>query len=135
MKKLAINYENVISVQKDLNQTLNQTFKYLKNAGISALEVRYDRFFENPNLYSEILIAGMTVASVFYMGDLGVSDNYAKELEVIDFCAEHKIGNIMLLTQPKISPELDLDKYYFNLKQNLRRIVNYASIYGVKIGI
>ena len=58
MKKLAINFENVLSVQSDLNKTLNETFKYMKNAGISALDVKYERFFDDPNLYSEILIAG-----------------------------------------------------------------------------
>lgn len=135
MKKLAINYENVLSVQADLSKTLNETFKYMKNAGISALDVKYERFFEDPNLYSEILIAGMTISSVFYVGDLGVADNYMKELEIIDFCADHKIGDIMLLTKPALSDNLDKEKYLFNLKQNLRRIVNYAKIYGVRIGI
>lgn len=135
MKKLAINFENVLSVKADLSKTLNETFKYMKNAGISALDVKYERFFEDPNLYSEILIAGMTVSSVFYMGDLGLADNYTKELEIIDFCADHKIGDIMLLTKPCLSENIDKDKYLFNLKQNLRRIVNYAKIYGVKIGI
>ena len=135
MKKLAINFENVLSVKSDLNKTLNETFKFMKNAGISALDVRYERFFEDPNLYSEILIAGMTVSSVFYMGDLGLADNYTKELEIIDFCADHKIWDIMLLTKPVLSEKIDMEKYLFNLKQNLRRIVNYAKIYGVRIGI
>ena len=135
MKKLAINFENVLSVQSDLKKSLNETFKYMKNAGISALDVKYERFFDNPNLYSEILIAGMTVSSVFYIGDLGLADNYTKELEVIDFCADHKIGDIMLLTKPSLNENIDIEKYLFNLKQNLRRIGNYAKIYGVRIGI
>ncbi len=135
MKKLAINYENVLSVKSDLNKTLNETFKYMKNAGISALDVKYERFFEDPNLYSEILIAGMTVSSVFYIGDLGIADNYTKELEIIDFCADHKINDIMLLTKPALNEVNNVDKYLFNLKQNLRRIVNYAKIYGIRVGI
>lgn len=135
MKKLAINYENVLTIKEDLKRTLNETFKLLKNVGITSLDVRYDRFFENKSLYSEILIAGMSVSSVFYVGDLGVSENYAKEMEIVDFCAEHKIPYIMLLTKPKFDKVVDKDKYLSNVKQNLRRIVNYANIYNIKVGI
>lgn len=135
MKKLAINYENVLTIKNDLNRTLNETFKLLKNVGISSLDVRYDRFFENKSLYSEILIAGMSVSSVFYVGDLGISENYAKEMEIVDFCAEHKIPYVMLLTKPKYDKVEDKDKYLSNIKQNLRRIVNYANIYNIKVGI
>lgn len=132
MKKLAINFENVLTVKKELNKPLNEVFNLLKSSGISALDIMYDRV-KNNEYYSDILSAGFTINTVFHVSDLGVKNNFSKELEIVDFCANRNIKRIFLITKQNA---FDKDSVYKkNIIQNLRRIVKYASNYNIVITI
>ena len=43
MRKLGINFENVLSVKEELNINLLQTLNKLKSVGITSLDVKYER--------------------------------------------------------------------------------------------
>ncbi len=134
MKKLGINYENVINISKECNLSIKETLKELKLQGYNTLDVLYNRFLEDKSLISTILVSGFEIASVFYVGNLKIANNYSTEIEIIDFCASNNVKDIMLLTKP-LSCDDDSEKCLFNVKQNLRRIVKYSNQYGVRISI
>lgn len=132
MNKIAINFENALTIAKEQNISLKETLLKLKGIGITSLDVKYERF-ENKEFFSDIKATGLEIGSVFAFCPLYMQNNVQKALEIVDYCASNKIKEIMLIAD-------FLDGGYkeaelFNLKQNLRRIVKYASQYGVKVGI
>ncbi len=133
MNKLGINFENVLAIKEELNLNVLQTLNKLKSIGISSLDVKYERLTGENSYMKDILMSGMTIGSVFSFCPLYEQNNLQKTLSMVDLCAEYKIKEIMIITdfvQGGYSVE-----QLFNLKQNLRRIVKYAEIYGVSIGI
>ncbi len=133
MKKLGINFENVLAIKEELNINVLQTLYKLKSIGITSLDVKYERLIGENSYLKEILISGLSVDSLFAFCPLGEQNNYKKALEIVDFAVEYKVKQIMLL------PEF-LDGGYdeiklSNVKQNLRRIVKYAESFDVSIGI
>lgn len=133
MKKLGINFENVLSVKDELNINLLQTLYKLKGVGISSLDVKYERLVGENSYLKEILISGLTIGSVFAFCPLYEQDNIQKAIEIVDFVTEYKIREIMFLPEFKAGGYNETD--IVNLKQNLRRVVKYAEAFGVSVGI
>lgn len=133
MNKIGINFENVLAVKEELNITLFETLNKLKSLGITSLDVKYERLVEETVYFKDIIVSGMSIDSVFAFCPLYEQNNVAKALEIIDFLAENKIKEFMIIagfvdggyTKEQIA----------NLKQNLRRIVKYAENFGVLVGI
>ncbi len=134
MAKLGINYENVINVSKECNLSIQDVLKSLRLQGFETLDVMYDRFLQDKSLLSTIIVSGFEIASVFYVGDLKVSNNYSTELQIIDFCSSNNIKDVMLLTKPIANGD-DEEKCIFNIKQNLRHIVKYSKQFNVRVSI
>ncbi len=128
MKKLAINFENVLTIKKELNKPLLEVLTILKNNGVSALDISYDKAINN-EYYSQIISAGFIINTVYYLSDLSVKNNFSKEMEIVDFCSNRNIKRIFLVTK------LDENLKEKNIIQNLRRIVKYASNFNVLITI
>ncbi len=133
INKLGINFENVLSIKEELNLSVLQTLNKLKSIGISSLDVKYERLTGVNSYMKEILMSGMAIGSVFSFCPLYEQNNLQKVLSMVDLCAEYKIKEIMIITD-FVSGGYSAEQI-FNLKQNLRRIVKYAEIYGVSIGI
>lgn len=133
MKKLGINFENVLAIKEELNINVLQTLYKLKSIGITSLDVKYERLIGENSYLKEILISGLSVDSIFAFCPLGEHNNYKKALEVVDFAVEYKVKQIMLL--PDFIDGGYNEAKLFNLKQNLRRIVKYAEAFDVSIGI
>lgn len=133
MNKLGINFENVLSIQGELNITVLETLKKLKLMGVSSLDVKFERLTGENSYMKEIITSGIGIGSVFSFCALYEKDNLQKALSMIDLCAEYKIKEIMLLTDI-LQGGYSSDQI-FNLKQNLRRIVKYAENFGVTIGV
>lgn len=134
MYKLGINYEHVLMAAKERNVSVLETLKKLKMYGITTLDVRVDRLLDDGEDRKSILCSGLNVDCVFYKGDFGHLYNIGNDISIVDFCVNNKINQIMLLTE-EIKPEDDEALYYSQLKQNLRRVVKYASNFGVKVAI
>ncbi|MBE5744446.1 MAG: sugar phosphate isomerase/epimerase [Clostridiales bacterium] len=133
MKKLGINFENVLAIKEELNINVLQALYKLKGIGITSLDVKYERLIGENSYLKEILISGLSVDSLFAFCPLGEQNNYKKALEIVDFAVEYKVKEIMLLPE-FIEGGYD-ETMLSNLKQNLRRIVKYAEAFGVSIGI
>ncbi len=133
MKKLGINFENVLAIKEELNINVLQTLYKLKSIGITSLDVKYERLIGENSYLKEILISGLSVDSIFAFCPLGEQNNYKKALEIVDFAVEYKVKQIMLLPE-FIDGGYDETKLS-NVKQNLRRIVKYAEAFDVSIGI
>ena len=133
MTKLGINFENVLAITKELDLNVLQTLNKLKSIGISSLDVKYERLTGEKSYLKDILISNMNIGSIFSFCPLHEQNNTQKALSMVDFCAEHNVKEIMIITD-FVSGGYSSDQL-FNLKQNLRRIVKYAEIYGVSIGI
>ncbi len=133
MKKLGINFENVLAIKEELNINVLQTLYKLKSIGITSLDVKYERLIGENSYLKEILISGLSVDSIFAFCPLGEQNNLKKALEIVDFAVEYKVKQIMFL------PEFINGGYdelaVYNLKQNLRRVVKYAETFDVSIGI
>lgn len=130
MNKIGINFENVLAIKKELKLTLLETLSKLKALGITSLDVNYDRLVVD-GYYKDILVSGLEIGSIFYVLHLDVANNCQTALNMIDYCFNHKIKEIMVLSTFKTYSQEDIS----NLKQNLRRIVKYADNFGVKIAI
>ena len=130
MNKIGINFENVLAIKKELKLTLPQTLSKLKALGITSLDVNYDRLTVD-GYYKDILVSGFDIGSLFYVLHLEVPNNCQTALNMVDFCVNNKIPEIMILSTFKTYSESDVAI----LKQNLRRIVKYAQNFGVKIAI
>ena len=133
MTKLGINFENVLAISKELDLDVLQTLNKLKSIGISSLDVKYERLTGEKSYLKDILISNMNIGSIFSFCPLHEQNDTQKALSMVDFCAEHNVKEIMIITD-FVSGGYSSDQL-FNLKQNLRRIVKYAEIYGVSIGI
>ena len=133
MNKVGVNFENVLTLKEELNLNLIETLSKLKSLGITSLDVKYERLTGENSYLKEILISNLNVGCVFVFCPLYNRNNLQKALKVIDFCAEYKIGEIMLITDflPNGYGEEDVN----NFKQNLRRIVKYAQNFGIVIGV
>lgn len=133
MKKLGINFENVLSVMEEFNIGATEALNKLKNVGITSLDVKYERLVEN-NLYlKDILISGLNIESIFSFCPFHELNNVQKALKMVDFAFENRIKEIMFISEIKATPYLKED--IISVKKNLRRVVKYASAFGVSIGI
>ena len=133
MKKLGINFENALSVMEEFNISALDALRKLKNVGITSLDVKYERLIDK-NLYlKDILISGLNIESIYSICPFHEFNNVQKALKMVDFACENKIKEIMFISEIKSNPytEEEID----NLKSNLRRVVKYASAFGVSIGI
>ncbi len=133
MNKVGINFENVLTIKEELNLNLLQTLSKLKSLGITSLDVKYERLIGENSYLKEILISGFNVGSVFAFCPLYEQNNLQKALKIVDFCAEYKIKEIMLISD-FLQNGYNKDEI-FNLKQNLRRIVKYAQNFGVMVAV
>ncbi len=133
MKKLGINFENVLAIKEELNINVLQTLYKLKEIGITSLDVKYERLIGENSFLKEILISGLSVDSIFAFCPLGEQNNLKKALEIVDFAVEYKVKEIMFL--PEFLEQGYDETAISNVKQNLRRIVKYAEPFGVSIGI
>ena len=134
MYKLGLNFEHIKVASKENNVSVFEVLKKIKMYGVSSLDVNVCDVMDNTNYRADVLRSGLSIDCVFYKGDYGYSDNIGYELSMIDFCAEHNIKNIMLLTEFIKSGDNELE-YNTLLKKNLRRIVKYASNFNIKVGI
>lgn len=130
MNKIAINFENVLAIKKELKLTVTETLAKLKALGITSLDVNYDRLTQE-NYYKDILVSGFEIGSLFYILHLDILNNVQTALSMVDYCFNHNIKEIMVLSTFKTYSETDIS----NLKQNLRRVVKYAENFSVKIAI
>lgn len=133
MKKLGINFENVLAIKEELNIDVLQTLYKLKSIGITSLDVKYERLVGENSYLKEILISGLTVDSIFSFCPLWEQNNIKKAIEIVDFAVEHKVKEIMFL--PMFMPDGYNETQMQNLKQNLRRVIKYAEPFEVLIGI
>lgn len=131
MNKIGINFENVLSIKKELGVSVVETLKTLKSIGVSSLDVSYDRLTHD-NYYKDILVSGFEIGCVFCFLHLEIQNNVSLALEVIDYCSNKKIKQIMVLLPFK---DVYQPTEIANIKQNLRRIVKYAENFCVKIGL
>ena len=133
MKKLGINFENVLSVKEELNINLLQTLYKLKTVGITSLDVKYERLIGENSYLKEILISGFNIGSLFAFCPFFEQDNIQKAIEIVDFAIEYKIKEIMFLPEFKKGGYTPED--IFIVKQNLKRVVKYAEAFEISIGI
>ncbi len=133
MKKLGINFENVLAVKDELNINVLQTLYKLKSVGITSLDVKYERLVGENSYLKEILISGLSIGSVFAFCPFAEQDNIQKAIEIVDFAIEYKIKEIMFLPEFKIGGYSSEDLVI--VKQNLRRVVKYAEPFEISIGI
>ena len=133
MKKLGINFENVLSVKEELNINVLQTLYKLKSVGITSLDVKYERLVGENSYLKEILISGLSVGSIFAFCPFLEQDNIQKAIEIVDFAIEYKVKEIMFLPEFKKGGYTKDDLQ--NAKQNLRRVVKYAEPFEISIGI
>ena len=133
MKKLGINFENVLAVKDELNIDLLQTLYKLKGVGITSLDVKYERLVGEDSHLKDILISGLSIGSIFSICPFAEQDNIQKAIEIVDFAIEYKIKEIMFL------PEFKKGGYTAEdiaiVKQNLRRVVKYAEPFEISIGV
>ncbi|MBQ3235414.1 MAG: sugar phosphate isomerase/epimerase, partial [Clostridia bacterium] len=133
MKRLGINFENVLSVKEELNINVLQALYKLKSVGITSLDVKYERLIGENSYLKEILISGLTIGSIFAFCPFYEQDNIQKAIEIIDFAIEYKVKEIMFL------PDFKKGGYTTDdiaiVKQNLRRVVKYAEAFDISIGI
>ena len=130
MYKIGINYATADYIAKKTNTPTLTVLKDLKLNGISTLDVLYDDI-KNTNVYSNALCANLSINSCYSLVDISELDNYSSCLEMIDYCALKRINHIMIL--PKV--DKGVQNYLFNVKHNLKKIVNYAKTLGIKISI
>ena len=133
MNKVGINFENVLTMTNELNISVIESLSKLKMLGITSLDVKYERLVGENSYLKDILISNFSIGSIFAFCPLHEQNNIKKALEIVDFCAEYKVKEIMLITEiidSGYTPDM-----VFNLKQNLRRIVKYAENFGVLIGL
>ena len=133
MKKLGINFENVLTISQEFNIDALSALYKVKNLGITSLDVKYERLIGENSYYKDIISSGLTIESLWGFCPFNDKDNVRKALEMVDFAYGKKIKEIMFLSdfiKGGYSKE-DMS----NAKKNLRRAVKYASAFGVKINI
>ena len=133
MKKLGVNFENVLSVMEEFNIDAYNALIKLKNVGITSLDVKYERLIGENSYMKEILMSGLSIESLFSVCPFHEYNNVQKALKMVDFAFENKIKEIMFITEIKPLPYTEEE--ISNLKKNLRRVVKYASVFGILIGI
>ncbi len=133
MKKLSINFENVLSVMEEFNISVIEALIKLKSVGITSLDVQYERLLDKKVFVKDILMSGLSVESIFSVCPFHEFNNVQKALKMVDFACENKIKEISLTSE--IAPLPYTQKEIDNLKSNLRRVVKYASALGVSVAI
>ena len=133
MKKLGINFENVISLSSELNISVLEVLNKLKEFGISSLDVMYEKIIDKEQYLKDIVLSGFSIDSIFSLCPLAEPNNYQKALDVINVAAEYNVKEVMII--PSFIEAGYTENDYFVLKQNLRRVVKYAETVGVSVGI
>ncbi len=133
MKKLGINFENVLSVSNELKIDVLSALYKVKNLGITSLDVKFDRVTGENNYLKEIISSGLIMESLWGFCPFNNKDNVQKALSMVDFAYANSIKEIMFLSDFIVGgyDEEDLN----NVKKNLRRVVKYASAFGIEINI
>ena len=133
MKKLGINFENVLTIAKEFNIDILSALYKVKNLGITSLDVKYDRVTGENNYIKEIISSGLTMESLWGFCPFNDKDNVQKAISMVDFAYSNNIKEIMFLSDFINGGYTEQD--ITNVKKNLRRVVKYASAYGVQINI
>ena len=133
MKKLGINFENVLAISKELNLSVLETLNKLKELGFTSLDVKYERIIDKEQYLKDIVLSGFLIESIFSLCPLNEQNNYQKAIEIVDTATEYKVKEIMLI--PSFIEGGYSETDYANLKQNLRRVVKYAEPLGISVGI
>ncbi len=133
MIKLGVNFENVLSVMEEFNIDAYSALNKLKNVGITSLDVKYERLLGKDSYMKEILMSGLYIESLFSICPFHEYNNVQKALKMVDFAFENKIKEIMFITEIKSTSYSEEE--ISNLKKNLRRVVKYATSFGISIGI
>ena len=133
MKKLGINFENVLTIAEEFNIDILSALYKVKNLGITSLDVKYDRVTGENNYIKEIISSGLTMESLWGFCPFNDKDNVQKALAMVDFAYSNNIKEIMFLSDFINGGYSEED--VSNVKKNLRRVVKYASAFGVQINI
>lgn len=131
MYKLGINFENVLSVAKELNLTVPETLNKLKLIGVSALDAEYSRVSGENSYLNDIVASRMELKCVYYMANFAGASSVISEMKVVDFCEKYGVKNVMFLTEPNVN----VGGNEKTLKHNLRKIVNYARNFKISVSI
>lgn len=129
MYKLGINFENVLSVAKELNISVIEALNRLKLIGISSLDVDYSRLTGENSYINDIIASRVEIKCVYYLADFAVESSVISEMKVIDFCKKYGVKKITFLVKADSSANAS-DKL---LKHNLRKIVKYASVFKINV--
>lgn len=133
MKKLGTNFENVLTIAKEFNIDVLSALYKVKNLGITSLDVRYDRVTGENSYIKDIISSGLTMESLWGFCPFNDKDNIQKALSMVDFAYGNNIKEIMFL--PDFIEGGYTEEDLANVKTNLRRIVKYASAFGIQINI
>ena len=99
MYKLGVNFENVLASSNETNLSVFETLKKLKMYGISSVDIMSSRIIDDvSDVKKDLLLSGVSVDTIFFMGDFGHDESISYPLKVIDFCAENNVKQIMLLS-------------------------------------
>ena len=97
MKKLGINFENVLTISQEFNIDVLSALYKVKNLGITSLDVKYERLIGENSYYKDIISSGLTIESLWGFCPFNDKDNVRKALEMVDFAYGKKIKEIMFL--------------------------------------
>ena len=127
MYKLGINFENVLSVAKELNLTVPETLNKLKLIGVSALDAEYSRVSGENSYLNDIVASRMELKCVYYMADFAGASSVISEMKVVDFCEKYGVKNVMFLTEPNVN----VGGNEKTLKHNLRNLCPHTCIRNI----
>lgn len=133
MKKLGINFENVLTIASEFNIDVLSALYKVKNLGITSLDVKYERLIGENSYYKEIISSGLNIESLWGFCPLNEKDNVQKALEMVDFAYGKNIKEIMFL--PDFIKGGYTEEDLSNVKRNLRRVVKYANAFNVQINV